>query len=163
MAKSVNPIRPGLHSVTPHLTVSDSKKAIEFYKKAFNAEEHGLSAMPDGKVIHAEIKIGDSFVFMHDEFPEMGALGPAARGGASASFCISVVDVDKSFKQALDAGCTVLMPLADQFWGDRYGSVVDPFGHVWELCTHMEDLTPEEMQERMNKPEFQQGCGAGKN
>jgi PhnB protein len=149
MTKTVSPIRPGLHTITPHLTVSDSKKAIEFYKKAFNAEERGISEMPDGKVIHAEMKIGDSFVFLHDEFPEMGALGPKARGGSSTSLCISTVDVDKSFAQALDAGCTVMMPLDNQFWGDRYGAVVDPFGHVWELCTHIEDLTPEEINQRM--------------
>ncbi|MBY0552453.1 MAG: VOC family protein [Candidatus Obscuribacterales bacterium] len=149
MTTTVSPIRQGLHTVTPHLTISDSKKAIEFYKKAFNAEEKNISEMPDGKVIHAEIKIGDSYIFLHDEFPEMGALGPTARGGSSASMCISVTDVDKSFKQATDAGCTVMMPLANQFWGDRYGAVVDPFGHVWELCTHIEDVSPEEMQKRM--------------
>ncbi len=149
MTETVNPIRPGLHTITPHLTVSDSKKAIEFYKKAFGAEECGISEMPDGKVIHAEIKIGDSYVFLHDEFPEMGALGPAARGGSSTSLCISVVDVDKSFPQAVEAGCTVMMPLDNQFWGDRYGVVVDPFGHVWELCTHKEDVAPEEMKKRM--------------
>lgn len=151
MTKAVSPIRPGLHTITPHLTVNDSKKAAEFYKKAFNAEILNIAEMPDGKVIHAEMKIGDSHVFMADEFPQMGCLGPAARGGSSTSLCISVVDVDKAWKQATDAGCTVMMPLDNQFWGDRYGVVVDPFGHVWELCTHVEDVTPEEMQKRMKE------------
>lgn len=147
----VDPIRPGLHSVTPHLTVSNAREAINFYKNAFGAEELSIAAMPDGKVIHAVIKIGDSMIYLMDEFPEMGALGPKARGGSSTSLLLSVVDVDRAFDQALSAGCSVQMPLSNQFWGDRYGSVIDPFGHVWELSTHIEDVSEEELQIRMRR------------
>jgi len=149
MAKSTNPIPPGFHTVTPYLIVRDSRKAIDFYKKAFDAEEILIMPGPDGKVMHAEIKIGDSIVFLADEMPEMNHLGPETRGGATCSLMLYVKDVDTSFEKAVKAGCIVKMPLSDQFWGDRYGNVVDPFGHVWALATHIEDVSPEEMQMRM--------------
>lgn len=143
-----NPVPPEFHSVTPYLTLRGATKAIEFYKKAFGAEERFVMPGPDGKVMHAEIKIGDSIVMLGDENPEYGALGPESRGGATSSLCVYLPNVDAAFDRAVKAGCTVKMPLADQFWGDRFGTVVDPFGHVWSMATHVEDVSPEEMRKR---------------
>jgi len=150
MTKSTNPIPPGFHTVTPYLVVRDTRKAIDFYKKALGAEEILIMPPgPNGKIMHAEIKIGDSIVFLADEMPEMGSLGPESRGGPTSSLMLYVKDVDTAFDKAVKAGCTVKMPLSNQFWGDRFGSVVDPFGHLWSLATHIEDVSPEEMQKRM--------------
>lgn len=143
----------GYHSVTPYLTVDDAAAAIDFYRKAFGAQELFRLPMPDGeggeKLGHAEIRIGDSHLMLSDEWPSMDALGPKARGGASATFMIYVPDVDHAFQQAIDAGATVQQPVADQFWGDRTGSLIDPFGHKWMLATRVEDVPPEELEKRM--------------
>lgn len=145
---SVKPIPEGYHSVTPYLIVRGGGEAIEFYKKAFGAVELFRMAAPDGKIGHAEIKIGDSPVMLADEYPEMGYRGPQTLGGSPVSLLIYVEDVDAVFKQAVETGATVKEALQDKFYGDRMGSVVDPFGHVWHLGTHKEDVTPEEMERR---------------
>jgi PhnB protein len=149
MTKSTSPIPAGFHTVTPYLIVQNARKAIDFYKTAFNAEEVLVMPRPDGKIMHAHIKIGDSNIFLSDEMPERDHLGPQSRGGATSSLLLYVKDVDSSFEQAVKAGCTVRMPLANQFWGDRYGNVVDPFGHAWSLASHVEDVDHEEMKRRM--------------
>jgi PhnB protein len=145
---AVNPIPEGYHSVTPYLVIDGAAEAIRFYTEAFGATE--VFRMPMGdKVAHAEIKIGDSHVMLSDEWPDMNLLGPAKRGGATASLMIYLPDVDLAFKRALDAGATQERAVEDQFWGDRMGTVVDPFGHRWTLSTHVEDVPEEEMQRRM--------------
>ena len=138
----------GYHSVTPYLVVDNAKAAIEFYARAFNAKE--LFRLPMGdKIGHAEIMIGDSHVMLSDEWPHMNMRGPKARGGATASMMVYVDDVDAMFAQAVKAGGTVDKDPENQFWGDRMGTVVDPFGHRWMLATHVEDVSPEEMEQRM--------------
>lgn len=140
------------HRVTPHLVVRDAGAMIEFYKKAFGAVEKRRAPGPDGKTImHAELQIGDSIVLLNDEFPDMGAFSPLASKSTPVTLHLFVEDADKQFQQALAAGAEVVMPLADQFWGDRYGIVKDPSGHQWSIGSHMEDLTPAQMQERMGK------------
>jgi PhnB protein len=146
-----NPIPEGYNSVTPYLVVDDAAKAIEFYKKAFGAEEKFRMPMGEKRIGHAEIKIGDSFVMLADEFPEMGHLGPRARGGTTVSLLLYVNDVDSAFKTALDAGAKELRPLDNQFWGDRMGTLTDPFGHQWSLATHVEDISEAEMESRMKQ------------
>ena len=142
----VKPIPEGFHSVTPHLTVEGAAAAIDFYKKAFGAVELGRMPAQDGKrVMHAMIRIGDSIVMLNDAFPEFGSKGPKALGGTPATVHLYVKDCDKVFAQALAAGATVAMPMADMFWGDRYGSVLDPFGHRWAIATKKKDMTPAEM------------------
>jgi uncharacterized glyoxalase superfamily protein PhnB len=149
---AVKRVPEGFHRVTPHLTVRDAAKMIEFYKQAFGAVEKRRAHGPDGKsIIHAEIRIADSIVFLNDEFPEMGGFSPLASQGTPVTLHLYVEDADKQFQQALSAGAQVVMPLADQFWGDRYGIVKDPSGHQWSIASHLEDLTPEQMQERMAK------------
>ena len=145
------PIPPGMHSVTPHLVCADAANAIEFYKKAFNAEELGRIDGPDGKLVHGMIKIGDSVLMLVDEYPEWDSLGPNARKGTSVTLHLYVEDADAQFKQAIDAGCSVRMPLADMFWGDRYGIVQDPFGHLWSIATHVRDVSPEEIRAAAEK------------
>ena len=144
----VKPIPDGYHSVTPYLIVDDAKAAIEFYQRAFGATEKFRLPMGD-KIGHAEIKIGDSFVMLADEFPDMGHLGPKARGGTTVSLLIYVEDVDSAFKQAIEAGATEERPLENQFWGDRMGTLSDPFGHKWSLATTVEEVSPEELETRM--------------
>ena len=145
------PVPAGYHRVTPHLTVRDARATIEFYKKAFGAVERSCMAGPDGKtVIHAAIQIGDSIVFLNDEFPQMGALAPVAMN-TPVTLHLYVEDADQLFQQAVSAGAKVVMPLADQFWGDRYGIVKDPSGHQWSIAHHIEDLTPAQMHEKMGK------------
>jgi uncharacterized glyoxalase superfamily protein PhnB len=140
------PIPDGFHTITPHLVVKDGSKAIDFYKKAFGAEELGRHPGPDGKsIMHALLKVGDSMIMLNDECPEMGARGPLAVGGTSVTLSLYVQDADKAFDRAVKAGAKVTMPLADQFWGDRYGIVTDPFGHMWAIATHKQDLTPAEL------------------
>lgn len=141
----------GYHSVTPYLICKDAGKALEFYKKAFGAEELSRHEMPDGKVGHAEIKIGDSPVMLADEFPEMNALSPQTIGGSPVSLMVYVDDVDAVFKRALGAGARETRPVADQFYGDRLGMLTDPFGHVWSVATHIEDVPPEEMKRRADE------------
>ncbi len=148
-AKSrVSPIPQGYRTVTPQLTVRGAAEAINFYKRAFGARELMRMASPDGKVMHAELKVGDSVVFLGDEFPDMGCKSPQTLGGASGALHVYVPNVDAAFKRAVDAGAQVTMPVADMFWGDRYGKVRDPFGHEWGLATHKEDLTPAQTRKR---------------
>jgi PhnB protein len=148
MAKATQAIPAGFHTVTAALTVSDAAAAIDFYKKALGAEEIMRMPTADGKIGHAELKIGDSIIFLCDEFPQMGVKSPQSLGGASGSIYLYVEDSDKAFKRAVDAGATSKMPMSDMFWGDRYGQVVDPFGHSWSLSTHVEDVEPGEMGRR---------------
>jgi PhnB protein len=157
---AVKRVPEGYHRVTPHLVVRNAAAAIDFYKKAFGAVEKGRAPGPDGKsIMHAELQIGDSRVFLNDEFPDMGALSPLAFKGTAVTLHLYVEDADKQFKQAVDAGAQVVMPLADQFWGDRYGVVKDPYGHHWSIGTHLEDVTPEQMKQRMGKAMAQMGKG----
>jgi len=149
---AVKRVPDGFHRVTPHLTVRNAAAMIEFYKKAFGAVEKRRAPGPDGKVImHAELEIGDAKIFLNDEFPEMGALSPLGAKTTPVTLHLFVEDADKQFEQALSAGAEVVMPLADQFWGDRYGIVRDPSGHQWSIGSHLEDLTPQQMKERMEK------------
>jgi uncharacterized glyoxalase superfamily protein PhnB len=148
MAKKVRAVPKGVHTITPHLSVREASKAIEFYVKAFGAEVQGVHHTPDGKVMHAQLKIGDSRLMLADEFPGMGTPAPQTLGGSPVVLNVYVNDVDSLFSQAVAAGATVTMPLADQFWGDRYGQIVDPFGHHWALGAHKEDVLPEEMERR---------------
>jgi uncharacterized glyoxalase superfamily protein PhnB len=149
MAPAKKPIPEGFHSVTPSLVVRDAPRAIEFYKRAFGAQELVRMPGPDGKIMHAEIKIGDSIIFLGEENPQMAIKSPQTLGGASGTLNIYVQNVDETFKQAVSAGGRETMPVADQFWGDRYGTLVDPFGYTWGIATHKEELTPAEMQQRM--------------
>ncbi len=145
MNAAVKPIPEGMHSVTPHLVCAGAADAIEFYKKAFGAVEGGRMPGPGGKLMHAQIMIGDSHVMLADEFPDWGSVGPKALGGTPVTIHLYVPNADEVFQRALDAGATVKMPIADAFWGDRYGILTDPFGHSWSVATHMKDMTPEQM------------------
>lgn len=147
------PIPPGMHTLTPHLVCADAEKAMTFYQNAFGAEELGKLKGPDGKLMHGVMRIGDSFFMLVDEYPEWGSLGPQARGGSSVTLHLYVTDVDQRFSQAVEAGCTPRMPPEDMFWGDRYGIVLDPYGHQWSIATHIRDASPEEIQAGAN-----QGC-----
>jgi len=139
------PIPDGFNTVSPHIVVTDAAKAIEFYTKAFGAQEHGRFMGPDGKsVMHAELKIGNSMVMVGNEFPP-SCLSPKSRGGTSVTMHLYVENADAAFDRAVKAGCTVKMPIMDQFWGDRYGQVEDPFGHQWSIATHKQDLTKEQI------------------
>jgi uncharacterized glyoxalase superfamily protein PhnB len=141
------PIPDGFHTITPHLIVSDGAKAIEFYKKAFGAQENERFLTPDGKaVMHAQLKIGSSMLMLGSEHPPE-CLSPKSRGGTSVSLYLYVENADAAFDRAVKAGCTVKMPMSDQFWGDRYGQVEDPFGHQWAFATHKQDLTKEQVAE----------------
>jgi len=149
MAKAKNPIPEGLHTITPHLTVKGAAQAIEFYKKAFGAVERNRMADPKGLIMHASLKIGESSFFLNDEIPgQEEAHSPSQLSGTTVILNLYVPDCDKVFNQAIAAGAKSVMPLADQFWGDRYGQLKDPYGHVWSIATHKEDLTPAEMEER---------------
>ena len=148
MAGTVKAVQEGMHTITPHLSVKGADKAIEFYKKAFGAEVKGVHHTPDGRVMHAMLKIGDSHLMMDDEFPGMGTPSPQTLGGSPVVLNIYVDDVDALFNQAVAAGAQVTMPLQNQFWGDRYGQIKDPFGHTWALGQHIEDVAPEEMERR---------------
>jgi PhnB protein len=145
---AVKPIPDGYASITPYLAVDDAAEAIEFYKKAFGAKERGRMEAPGGKIGHAELEIGDSLVMLSDALPQFATRPPKEIGGTSVSIFMYVEDVDAVVKQAVDAGATVTTEVADQFWGDRFGNVLDPFGHLWSIATHVEDVPPEEMAER---------------
>ncbi len=147
----VKPIPDGYHTLTPFLTVRDAVRAIEFYKAAFGAEERGVMKAPDGKVMHAELKIGDSIIMLSDEFPEFGAVSPQVIGGSSSGLHIYLDNVDAAFDRAVKAGANVEMPVMDQFWGDRYGRLKDPFGHKWSIGTHVKDLSMDEMKKGMDE------------
>ena len=148
---SVKPIPEGMHSLTPHLICANASEAIAFYKKAFGATELFRMASPDGKIGHAQIKIGDSVVMLTDEAPQRNALGPKSLKGTPVSLYLYVENADKSFEQAVAAGATAVMPLADMFWGDRWGLVEDPFGHQWHIAAHTRDVSAEEMQRAMKE------------
>lgn len=141
------PIPRGMRTVTAHLVCAGAAAAIEFYTKAFGATEICRIPTPDGKLMHAAVRIGDSTVMLVDEFPEMGALGPKALKGTPVTIHLFVEDVDTFFARAVKAGATVRMPVQNMFWGDRYGQIEDPFGHSWSIATHLRDLTPEEIVE----------------
>ena len=147
--KKVNPIPADYPGITPYLTVKGGADAIEFYKKAFDAMEVMRLPNPDGTLGHAEIKIGNALVMLADEYPDYGNLSPKTLGGSSVRLHMYVEDVDAFFEKAVTAGAKVLIPIADQFYGDRSGRLEDPFGHVWLISTHVEDVTPEEMNRRM--------------
>ena len=146
MAKAATPVPAGFHTITPQLVLDDAAAAIDWYKRAFGAEEVSRSLGPDGKIMHAELKIGDSHVMMNDAM--MNAQGAKSRGGSPVSFWLYVPDADALFTRAVSAGATVQMPLADQFWGDRAGNVADPEGIGWWIATRTEDLSTPEIQER---------------
>jgi uncharacterized glyoxalase superfamily protein PhnB len=156
--KGVQRVPKGFHTITPHLVVRGANDAIEFYKQAFGAVEHGRMPTPDGAAImHAELQIGDSRFFLNDEM--MGAKSPSSLSGSSVTIHLYVDDVDARWNQAVAAGCQVMMPLADMFWGDRYGMLVDPFGHHWSMGSHIEDVPPEEMGQRAQAAMAQMGGG----
>jgi PhnB protein len=145
---AVKPIPAGYHTVTPYLIVKGAASAIDFYQKAFGAEELMRFPGPGGKIMHAEIRIGDSRIMLADEFPEMGIRSPASPGGSGASILLYVEDVDAMAKKAAAAGAKTMRPVKDQFYGDRSGTFSDPFGHVWTISTHKEDLSPQELEQR---------------
>ena len=147
----VGPIPEGMHSVTPHLVCAGASHAIAFYTRAFGAVETARLPGPNGKLMHAAIRIGDSTVMLVDEMPEWNSVGPRALKGTPVTIHLYVEDVDAVVARAVDAGATVIMPVADMFWGDRYGVLEDPFGHKWSVATHIRDATPTEMQEAMRK------------
>lgn len=152
--QQVKPIPDGMHTVTPHLICAGAAEAIEFYKKAFNAVEVSRIPGPEGKLMHAMIRIGDSPVMLVDEFPQWGSLGPSSLKGSPVILHLYVKDVDNFVEQAVSAGAKVTMPPQDMFWGDRYGQIQDPFGHHWSVATHIRDVRPEEIDHEALK-----GCG----
>ena len=148
MTNIVKPIPEGYHTATPYLIVKGAARAIDFYTKAFGAKEMMRMAQPDGRIGHAEIKIGDSPIMLADEFPDIGARSPQSLGGSPVSILLYVEDVDAVFSQAVAAGATLQRPVADQFYGDRTGGLTDPFGHIWYIATNKEDVSSEEMKKR---------------
>jgi PhnB protein len=148
---AVKSIPDGYHSVTPYLIVKGAADALKFYKRAFGAAELMRMGSPDGRIGHAEMKIGDSVVMLADEHPELGHRGPQSLGGVAVSLMVYVDRVDEVFKQALASGAKEIRPLKDQFYGDRSGTLQDPFGHQWTLATHIEDVAPEELRRRAEK------------
>jgi len=151
MNQAVRPIPEGYRTVTPHLVCEGASDAIAFYQKAFGAVEIARMAGPDGKIMHAEIRIGDSHIMLADDFPDYGSRGPLALQGTPVVIHLYVENADAVWAQALEAGARPTMPLSDMFWGDRYGQVADPFGHRWSIATHQQDLTPEQIMEGFNK------------
>jgi PhnB protein len=156
MSKStVKPVPAGYHAATPYLIVDGAAKALEFYKRAFDATERMRMPGPGGKIGHAEVSIGDSVIMLADEHPEIGARGPHAYGGTPVSLHLYVPDVDATVKKAVAAGGKLVDPVADKFYGDRMGTIEDPFGHRWHVSTHLEDVAPDEMARRaaaLSKP-----------
>ncbi|MBN1362340.1 MAG: VOC family protein [Sedimentisphaerales bacterium] len=162
MKGKVKPIPDEYHTLTPTLTVSDATQAIEFYKEGFGAEERFRMPTPDGKhVMHAELKIGNSIIMLSDEMGGMDCRSPQSYGGTPVAFYVYVEDVDAAFDRAVSAGAIVKMPVENMFWGDRIGSVVDPSGHVWTLATHVEEVSPKEMEKRGREfmEKMMQGAG----
>ena len=149
MAKAKSYVPEGHHSVTPYLVVRDAAKAIDWYKRAFGAQSKDCMQAPDGKVMHACVRIGDSDLFLNDEAPEWGALGPKSTQGTPVTIHLYVEDADATAARAVEAGAKVIMPVAEQFWGDRYGVVEDPFGHRWSLATHVRDVSPDDLKNAM--------------
>jgi PhnB protein len=144
----VKPIPEGYHTVTPYIAVDNASEAIKYYKRAFGAKERVRMDTPDGKIGHAELEIGDSVVMLADPFPQSSTTPPKELGGTSSSIFMYVENVDAFVKKAVDAGAAVTTEVTDQFWGDRFGTITDPFGHVWSIATHVEDVSPEEIAER---------------
>jgi len=159
MTETVNPIPAGMHTITPHLVCAGAASAIEFYKEAFGATEVDRLAGPDGKLMHAMLRIGDSPLMLVDDFPEMGAKGPLALGGTAVTIHLSVPDADASFARAVKAGATARMPVMDMFWGARYGMVVDPFGHQWSIATQVRNLTIDQVRENFKALPPMDRCG----
>jgi PhnB protein len=151
MTTPIKPIPDGMHTVTPHLICAGAADAIAFYKAAFGAVEISRLPGPDGKLMHASIRIGDSTVMLADEVPRWGALGPTSLKGSPVVIHLYVEDVDAFSARAVGAGAKITMPVADMFWGDRYGQLEDPFGHRWSVATHVRDVSPQEMQQAMQK------------
>ena len=144
----VKPIPEGYNTVTPYIAVDDAAKAIEFYKRAFGAKERVKMEGPPGKISHAELEIGDSVIMLSDPFPQSPLKTPKEIGGTTASMLLYVEDVDEFVQQAVDAGAKITMEIENQFWGDRFGRVEDPFGQNWQIATHVEDVAPDEMAKR---------------
>lgn len=159
MSETTASIPEGYHTITPHLVCEGAANAIAFYQQAFGAVEIGRLATPDGRIAHAELRIGDSRLMLADAFPEMGSRGPLALGGSATVMHLYVPDADAAWDQAIAAGASAVMPLADMFWGDRYGQLADPFGHKWSVATRLREVTPAEMQEAMAQMAAQQGAG----
>ncbi len=151
MADKVQAVPTGFHTLTPHLVVRNAAQAIDFYEKAFGAQLLNKALTPDGKVMHALLKVGDSLLMLNDEFPEMGALSPLSSGGSAVTLHLYLENVDAAFSRAISAGAAVKMPLMDQFWGDRYGVVSDPYGHQWSMATHVRDMSQEDMAKAMKE------------
>lgn len=156
---AVKPIPDGYHAVTPYLTIKGAAKALDFYKRAFGATELMRIEGPGGSIAHAEIRIGDSVIMMADEQPQNPCRSPESLGGSPCGIMLYVPDVDSQFRKAVEAGAKVTRAIADQFYGDRSGNLVDPFGHVWTLSTHKEDVSEEEMQRRMEA--MKSSCSPG--
>lgn len=150
-APATRPVPQGMHTVTPHIVCAGASDAIEFYKKAFGATETSRLPGPDGRLMHASIRIGDSTVMLVDEMPQHGSLGPKALKGTSVILHLYVDDADAFAARAAAAGARITMPVSEMFWGDRYGQLEDPFGHRWSVATHVRDLTPPQIQEAMQK------------
>ena len=150
MAQAKKPVPEGFHTVTPHLTMDNAAAALDWYKKALGADELMRSVGPDGKVMHAEILIGNSHIMLADESPRSETKAPQTLNGSTSGIFLYVEDVDAAFHQALKAGARETQPLENQFWGDRFGKLTDPFGHRWMLASHVEDVSPAEMEERMS-------------
>jgi PhnB protein len=161
MAGKVKGVPDGTHTITAHLVVNNGAEAVAFYKNAFGAEVPGVHYTPDGKVMHAEMKVGDSRLMLADEFPSFGSLSAKTLGGSPVVLNLYSEDVDKMFDQAVRAGAVVTMPLSNQFWGDRYGQVQDPFGHRWALGQHIEDVAPDEMERRAKEAFAQMAATQG--
>jgi PhnB protein len=151
MSTKAKPIPDGYHSITPYLIVKEAAEALEFYKNAFGAKERMRMPGPGEKIMHAEIEIGGSIIMLADEFPEMNALSPVTLKGTPVSLHLYVEDVDRVFAQAVAAGAKIERPIADQFYGDRSGSLTDPFGHKWHIATHVEDVSEQELKRRMQE------------
>jgi PhnB protein len=159
MSEKIKPVPEGYHTATPYLVVDDAAAAIDFYKRAFGATELFRMPGPGGRIPHAELQIGDSHIMLSDEFPAMGSRSPKTIGGTGSSVFLYVEDADSVFNKAVTAGAKELAAVQDMFWGDRFGRLVDPFGHEWGVATHVEDVTPEEMGKRM--AEFSSAGAAG--
>jgi uncharacterized glyoxalase superfamily protein PhnB len=159
MTQQVRPIPEGFHTITPHLVCSGAADALAFYTRAFGAVETSRMPGPDGKIMHAQMRIGDSFFMLADDFPDYGCVGPLALKNTPVYIHLYVEDVDALYAQAVEAGAKPIMQVADMFWGDRYGQLEDPFGHRWSIATHKRDMTPEQMREEMQKSmAMGQGC-----
>ena len=155
----VKPIPEGYNSVTPYLFVKGAASAIDYYKNVFGAKERMRMPGPNGRIMHAELQIGDSIVMLADENPQMGAKSPETIGGTSSSLHVYVEDVDSTAKKAVSAGAKLVRPVKDEFYGDRIGTIIDPFGHMWSIATHIEDVSPEEMKKRMANAMSQSASG----